>query len=122
MTVPGFTGTVAGISNWAFAAAPCPVAGAAMKGDRNAVRLLLKQKADVNAPQPDGATAIQWAAYRNDLDVADMLIATGADVKKPNRDGATALRLASLNGSAPMMQKLLKAGADANEKDPQHET
>ena len=30
--------------------------------------LLIEQKADVNAPQADGATAIQWAAYRNDLE------------------------------------------------------
>ncbi|MGH9645198.1 MAG: ankyrin repeat domain-containing protein, partial [Bryobacteraceae bacterium] len=103
-------------------AADSPVADAAMKGDKAAVQTLIKQKADVNLPQADGATAIQWAAYRNDVDIADLLIAAGADVKKPNRDGATALRLASINGSAPMIQRLLKAGADANELGPNGET
>jgi len=103
-------------------AANSPVADAAMKGDKAAVQTLIKQKADVNLPQADGATAIQWAAYRNDLDIADLLIAAGADVKKPNHDGATPLRLASINGSAPMIQKLLKAGADVNETSPNGET
>ena len=40
-------------------AAPAPVADAAMKGDKNAVKALIAQKADVNAVQADGATAIQ---------------------------------------------------------------
>ncbi len=103
-------------------AANSPVADAAMKGDKAAVQTLIKQKADVNLPQADGATAIQWAAYRNDSEMADLLIAAGADVKKPNRDGATALRLACINGSTAMIQKLLKAGADPNETGPNGET
>jgi len=110
------------VSNAVLNAANAPVADAAMQGDKAAVLSLIKQKADVNIPQADGATAIQWAAYRNDLDLADALIAAGADVKKPNRDGATALRLAAINGSAPMIQRLLKAGADANETSPNGET
>jgi ankyrin repeat protein len=110
------------VSNAVLNAADSQVADAAMKGDKAAVQTLIKQKADVNLPQADGATAIQWAAYRNDVDIADLLIAAEADVKKPNRDGATALRLASINGSAPMIQRLLKAGADANELSPNGET
>jgi ankyrin repeat protein len=103
-------------------AANSPVADAAMKGDKAAVQALIRQKADVNVAQADGATALQWAAYRNDLEIADLLIAAKADVKIPNHDGATALRLASINGSAPMIQKLLKAGADPNEVSPNGET
>src|SRR5579863_7050437 len=76
----------------AFAAAPSPVADAAMKGDKSAVRALL-QKADVNAPQADGATALHWAAYLNNLELADLLIAARANVKAANRDGATPLSL-----------------------------
>jgi len=99
-----------------------PVADAASRGDRIAVQALIKQKADVNAAQPDGATAIQWAAYRNDLELADILIAAGANVKLANKDGATPMSLASINGSAPMMGKLIKAGADPNELDAHGET
>ena len=105
----------------ALGATPSPIADAAAKGDKAAVKALLQQKADVNAAQVDGATAVQWASYRNDLELADILIAAGANVKAPNRDGATPLSLASINGNAAMIEKLLKAGADANEKGPKGE-
>ncbi|HLK49272.1 MAG TPA: ankyrin repeat domain-containing protein [Bryobacteraceae bacterium] len=100
----------------AFAATASPVADAAMRGDKTAVQSLLAGKADVNAPQTDGATAIQWAAYRNDLELADLLIAAGANVKLANHDGATPLWLAAENGSAAMIEKLIEAGADPNER------
>ena len=106
----------------AFAAVPSPVADAAMKGDTQTVHRLLAQKSDVNVPQPDGATALQWASYSNNLELADLLIAAGANVKAANRDGATPLYLAATNGSAAMLEKLLKAGADANERNQRGET
>jgi uncharacterized protein len=106
----------------AFGAGSSPVADAAMQGNREGVQSLLRQKADVNAPQADGATAIQWAAYRGDLDMADLLITAGANVKAANRDGVTPLWLAAQNGNAAMIEKLLKAGADSNEHDPNGET
>ena len=107
----------------ALAAAPAAagkseVADAAMKGDKAAVRALIAQKADVNTPQPDGATAIHWAAYRQDVEMADMLIKAGANVKAANREGATPMWLASVNGDAAMLTRLVAAGADPNEKLP----
>ena len=111
-----------GLSVCANAAVSSPVADAAMKGDLPAVSSLLQQKADVNAPQADGATAIQWAAYRNNLQLADVLIKAGANVKLANRDGATPLSLAAENGSAAMIEKLIEAGADPNEQRPNGET
>src|SRR5216684_899566 len=56
------------------------VAAAAMKGDTAAVRSLLQHKADVNAPQVDGATALHWAVYRGDGEAAELLINAGARV------------------------------------------
>jgi ankyrin repeat protein len=105
-----------------FAAGNSPVADAAMNGDQAAVQSLIQQKADVNAAQADGATALQWAAYRDDLAMADALIAAGANIKLANREGATPLYLAALHGSAPMIEKLLKAGADPNEVEAEGET
>ncbi|MBV9742484.1 MAG: ankyrin repeat domain-containing protein [Acidobacteriia bacterium] len=99
-----------------------PVADAAMRDDLGAAESLIKQKANVNAPQLDGATAIQWAAYRNDLRMAELLIGAGADVKLANRDGVTPLWLAAQNGNAAMVEKLLAAGADPNERHPNGET
>ena len=105
----------------ALGAVPSPVADAAMKGDKAVVKSLLQQKADVNAPQADGATAIQWAAYRNDPELVSTLIAAGANVKAANRDGATPLSLSSINGNASIIESLLKAGASPNEKGPKGE-
>ena len=43
-----------------------PVADAAMRGDTEAVRTLLKEGADVNAAQGDGMTALHWSALNGD--------------------------------------------------------
>src|SRR5512142_2665150 len=79
-----------------------------------AVLSLLKQKIDVNTPQPDGATALAWAAHWDDLETADLLIRGGANANAANDYGVTPLSLACTNRSAAMVEKLLKAGADPN--------
>jgi ankyrin repeat protein len=90
------------------------LADAVMRRDAAVVRALMQKKADVNAAQNDGTTALLWAVRYDDLDTADMLIRAGAKVSAANRDGATALQLASINGSPAMIEKLIKAGADPN--------
>ena len=42
------------------------IADAAMNGDRDAVRSLLKKGLDVNEAQGDGTTALHWAAMKGD--------------------------------------------------------
>jgi len=98
------------------------VADAVMKGDAAAVRKLVAAKADVNAPQVDGATALHWAVYRDNLELTDLLLRAGADVKATNREGVTALAMASLYGNPAMIERLLKAGADAKQRGPTGET
>jgi ankyrin repeat protein len=104
------------------AATRSDVADAVMRGDTAAVRALIAQKADVNAPQADGATALHWAVYREDLATTDLLLQAGAAVKVANREGATPLSLACMNGNPALIESLLKAGADSNEKMPRGET
>jgi ankyrin repeat protein len=58
------------------------VADAAMRGDLQALRAAIARKADVNAPQPDGSTALHWAVERDDLQAADLLIKAGARVTR----------------------------------------
>jgi ankyrin repeat protein len=98
------------------------VADAVMKGDAAAVRKLLIGKADVNAPQVDGATALHWAVYRDDVELADMLLKAGANVKAANREGTTPLFMAALYGDPAMIERLLKAGADPKQRGPNGET
>jgi len=90
-----------------------PVADASMKGDREAVRSLLKQGADVSAAQGDGMTPLHWAAERGDAALAEMLLYAGANVAAVTRIGQyTPLHLASRSGNAAVVEALLKGGAD----------
>ena len=100
------------------AAGKSDVADAAMRGDKAAVQKLIAAKADVNAPQNDGATALHWAVYRGDKEMVGMLVRAGANPKAANREGSTPLWLAGISGDASIIAALLEAGADANEKLP----
>ena len=91
-----------------------PLVDAAKSGDRDMLRALLDEGADVNAQTTDGSTALLWASYRDDLESAELLIGAGADVNIANDLGATAIWAASRNGSAAMAEELLAAGADPN--------
>jgi uncharacterized protein len=95
-------------------AAVSDVADAAMHGNKEAVRSLIQKKANVNAPQIDGTTALHWAVQADDLETADLLIRAGASVSAPNRAGAAPMLLAAVNGNAAMIETLIKAGADPN--------
>ena len=100
------------------AAGKSDVADAAMRGDSAAVQKLIAAKADVNAPQNDGATALHWAVYRNDREMVGMLVRAGANPKAANREGSTPLWLAGIGGNASIIAALLEAGADPNEQLP----
>jgi len=99
-----------------------PIIAAVKSEDPDAVAVLLGEATDVDAAQPDGATALHWAAFRDNLVIADLLINAGADVGTANELGATALWLAADNGSALMVERLLAAGARPNVALPEGET
>jgi ankyrin repeat protein len=95
---------------------------AARARDSSAVRALLKQRADPNTRQPDGATALHWAAQWDDRDTADLLLKAGADANAANDYGVTPLALAATNGSPAMLELLLAAGARPDTAPPTGET
>ncbi len=110
-------GAAIALSAWLYAAPAAPVADAAMQGDRDAVKALLKQAADVNGSQGDGMTALHWAAMKNDAELAETLLYAGANVRAKTRLGDyTPLVLAAKNGNAGVLEPLIKAGADVNGK------
>ena len=98
------------------------LADAVMKRDGAAVRSLLGQKVDVNAPGKDGTPALHWSVREDDLETARLLVGAGADAKLANRYGVTPLILACSNGNTAMIRLLLDAGADPNAEDPTGET
>jgi ankyrin len=90
------------------------IVDAMARQNREAVRSLVTQGADVNARAADGTTALHWAAHWDDLDTAAFLLKAGAKVDATDDHGVTALSLAAENASARMVDALLKAGANPN--------
>ena len=90
-----------------------PVADAAMRGDLDEVRELLRSGADVNAPQGDGLTALHWAADNGDAALAGVLVYAGANLRPLTRNDAyTPMHMAARGGHAGVITLLVEAGAD----------
>src|ERR1051325_5997366 len=101
------------VSVSALCASDLRLVDAIKRRDHKAVTTLMGQKADVNAAQPDGATALAWAAYYDDRESAEALLRAGAKVDTADEYGETPLTLACATGDAVLVEKLLKAGANA---------
>jgi ankyrin repeat protein len=103
-------------------AADAPLIDAVKRGDHTAVHRLIEGKADVNAAEPDGTTALHWAARADDRETVAALLRRGANPAAANRYGVTPLSLAATNGSVEVIRALLDAGVDAGAANPEGET
>jgi len=90
---------------------------AAARGDATAIRLLLRERVDVNAVDADGATALHFAVWSDDLATVDELIKAGANVRAANAFRITPIYIAAEQGNAGIVTRLLSAGADVNTVD-----
>jgi uncharacterized protein len=120
--LPGAATSVAQAPSLEIDLPPSAVADAAEHAERAKLERLLKQGADVNAPQVDGMTALHWATYNDDLKAVELLVQSGANVKAANRYGVTPISLACTNGNAAIVELLLASGADPNRSLPGGET
>src|SRR6267142_424566 len=120
--IAGLSLLMFGMAAASVAAEKPTLADAAEQRNRALIRTLLDARADVNAAQTDGMTALHWAVYNDDMDTARLLLKSGANVSAANRYGVPPLSLACTNGNADMVKLLLDAGADANASLPGGET
>ena len=85
---------------------------------RERIKLLLKAKANVNATNNNGETAlIKAAEVSKNPETVTLLLKAGADINAKDKHGYTALMKASWLGHTEIVKLLLKAGADVNAKD-----
>ena len=96
------------------------LADAAMSRDMAAVRSLIQQGADVNAPGTYDTPALHWVVRVQDLPGAGLLLDAGADPKLADYAGETSLFLAARVGSPDIAEALLAHGAAADEQDPEY--
>jgi len=110
------------VAVWPCLAQTAPLGEAVRSGDLARVRDLLRRHIDVNVPEADGSTALDWAVEADNAELTQLLLKAGASAATQSRNGVTPLSLAAQNRNLAIAKALLDAGADANESLPGGET
>lgn len=85
---------------------------AALDGETEIVKSLLRDGADVNAQNHEGRTALMFAIVNFHTATAKTLLRFGADANAQCANGCTPLILAAFNADVEIAEALLKRGAD----------
>ena len=96
-----------------------PLILAASFGNKNIVKMLLENGADVNLGNNIGATALHFASEHGHREVVELLLGNGANINLADKEGATALHTASEEGYEKVVALLLerRAKVDLTDKD-----
>jgi ankyrin repeat domain-containing protein 50 len=86
-------------------------------GHEAVVKGQLDQKAEVDAKDEDGWTALHWAAIRGHEAVVQLLLENKADLEGADKTGMTAVMLAAHHGQLATITVLLENGADIEAED-----
>src|SRR5262245_18267925 len=108
---PGWLTVPVAVLCMAAGAAEHRLADAVERRDARTIDMLLAKRAAINAPRPDGASALHWAAHYDDLALVRRLIGAGANANAANDHGVTPLALACENRNTAIATALLAAGA-----------
>ena len=96
-----------------------PLHFASGKGHDDIIKLLISQKAAVNAVNCHGDTPLFWAVNNNHISSAKLLIEHGAEVNQKNEYGWSPLHLSAYKGYQEMTGLLIDKGSEVNARDNQ---
>jgi CubicO group peptidase (beta-lactamase class C family) len=82
------------------------------KGDKDAVKALLENRADVHGRDAQGHTPLHKAVRSGSKEAVELLLAAQADINARTADGVTPLYLAKRTGHNSAAELLLACGAD----------
>ncbi len=85
-----------------------PLCSAVVKGDLNAVKVLIEYGSNVNELSND-FTPLMLAARYNRIDIVEILLKNGADINVKNEKGFTAIKYAELSNATASLSLLKKA-------------
>src|SRR5712691_6374487 len=100
-----------------FAAGGGPIVNQVYRGSADAVRLLLKNKANPNLAASSGHTPLMFAAINGNLESVKALLEAGAELNATTKFGDNAVHLAVSYGHAHIAHTLMARGADLKQKD-----
>jgi ankyrin repeat protein len=93
-----------------------PLMQAALDGNTERVRELIRQGADIDQRDDNDRTALMFAVINRHFETMTVLLENGADVNAKSNNEGTALMGAALSGDLRMVQALLDKGADVHAK------
>jgi len=96
-----------------------PLMEAALNGQVEAVKLLVKHQADVNQCVRGNYASFDAVKYGKSLKVFELLVAAGANLRAKYYD-ETLLMGAAGGGCLPIVKRLVELGADVNVRDKNH--
>ena len=87
-----------------------PLHYAAEQGHKDIAKLLLANKADVNAKAEDGRSPLHWAAWNGHKELVELLLAHGVQANARGEDDKTPLHWASKQGHPDIVELLRQHG------------
>jgi hypothetical protein len=80
-------------------------------GDRDVIRFLVDQGADIDGLNPEGETPLTFAIRHDQLQPTKQLIRAGADINKPNSHKQSPLALATARNNQDIIRFIKRQGA-----------
>jgi ankyrin repeat protein len=96
------------VSNWT------PLMSAAMTGNAELIKLLIKAGARVNFMNSRAVSALWLAAGSGSIESVRLLVTSGAYINNSNYEDVTPLMMAAMNGHYQVAKYLVDSGADIN--------